>query len=222
MSEQRFSIIKTLKIDMFSVVHLALYQGQTVIIRDMHSIKKLHKVVAKFLNRNEVKLLKKIDSLECPNFPKLIESASDYTIRSYLSGAPIQQSSTKLNDDFFNKALELVQMLHENGIVHNDLEKAENWIVLDNGEPGMIDFQLAKYFSRNTFLFKLLKKVEIRHVIKSKKQFSDSPLSPAELNILNNRGRIHKFIIHYIKPIYNFITRKIFKYSDRKFDEYYN
>jgi hypothetical protein len=59
MSEQRFSIIKTLKIDMFSVVHLALYQGQTVIIRDMHSIKKLHKLVAKFLNCNEVKLLKK-------------------------------------------------------------------------------------------------------------------------------------------------------------------
>ena len=30
---------------------------------------------------------------------------------------------------------------------------------MDNGEPAFIDFQLAKHFSRKTFLFKLLKKL---------------------------------------------------------------
>ena len=44
-------------------------------------------------------------------------------------------------------------MLHQQGIVHNDLEKPENWIVMDNGEPGLIDFQLAKYFSKKHFYF---------------------------------------------------------------------
>lgn len=222
MCERPYSIIKTLKIDMFSVIYLALHKGHTVIIRDLNISKKFPKIIAKFLNRNEVKILEKIDSLKCPNFPKLIRSTPDYTIRSYLSGTPIQQSSTKLNEDFYNKALELVQMLHQHGIVHNDLEKTENWIIMDNGEPGLIDFQLAKYFKKNTFLFKLLKKVEIRHVIKSKKKFCNRPLSPSELNILNNRGRIHKFIIQFIKPIYNFITRKIFNYSDRTSDQYFN
>jgi predicted Ser/Thr protein kinase len=222
MCKRPYSIIKTLKIDMFSVVYLALHQGHKVIIRDLNIGKRFPKIIAKFLNRNEVKILKKIDFLKCPNFPKLIRSTSEYTIRSYLSGTPIQQSSTKLNEGFYNKALELVQMLHQQGIVHNDLEKPENWIVMDNGEPGLIDFQLAKYFSKKTFLFKLLKNVEIRHVIKSKKQFCNRPLSPSELSILNSRGRIHKFMIQFIKPMYNFITRKIFNYSDRNFDEYCN
>ena len=93
---------------------------------------------------------------------------------------------------------------------------------MDNGDPACIDFQLAQHFSRKTFLFKLLKKIEQRHIIKSKKRFCSSPLSESELKILNNRSLIHKFARQYIKPFYNFITRKLLNYSDRKSDQYSN
>lgn len=217
-----YTIIKTLKIDMFGIISLATYQNQTVIIRDLNIKNKWFKVVAKYLNYNEVRILKKINRLNSPNFSQLIKSRPNYTIRSYISGTPINQYPEKLNEAFYAKAFELVQTLHRNGIVHNDLEKAENWIVMDNGEPAFIDFQLAKHFSRKTFLFKLLKKIEQRHIIKSKKRFCSSPLSESELKILNNRSLIHKFARQYIKPFYNFITRKLLNYSDRKSDQYSN
>ena len=215
-----YTIIKTLKIDMFGIISLATYQNQTVIIRDLNIKNQWYKMVAKYLNYNEVRILKKINRLKSPNFSQLIKSRPNYTIRSYISGTPINQYPEKLNEAFYKKAFELVQTLHRNGIVHNDLEKVENWIVMDNGEPAFIDFQLAKHFSRKSSLFKLLKKVELRHIIKSKKRFCGSPLNESELKILNNRSLIHKFSIQFIKPCYNFITRKLFNYSDRKSDQY--
>ena len=217
-----YTIIKTLKIDIFGIISLATYQNQTVIIRDLNIKNQWYKMIAKYLNYNEVRILRKINRMNLPNFPQLIESKSNYTIRSYISGTTIKQYPEKLNEAFYAKAFELVQTLHRNGIVHNDLEKAENWIVMDNGEPAFIDFQLAKHFSRKTFLFKLLKKIEQRHIIKSKKWFCSSPLSESELKILNNRSLIHRFARQYIKPCYNFITRKLFNYSDRKSDQYSN
>ena len=217
-----YSIIKTLKTDMFGIISLATYQQQTVIVRDLNIKNKWYKIVAKYLNYNEVIILQKINRLNSPNFPQLIKSTPNYTIRSFISGTPLNQYPKKLNEAFYNKAFEIVQRLHRNGIVHNDLEKAENWIVMDNGEPAIIDFQLAKHFSKKTFFFKLLKKVELRHIIKSKKRFCSSPLSPSELKILNKRSPIHKFARHYIKPCYNFITRKLFNYSDRNSDQYSN
>ena len=219
-NQPSYTIIKTLKIDMFGIIYLATYQNQTVIIRDLNVENKWFKIAAKYLNYNEVRILRKINRLKSPNFSKLIESRPNCTIRSYISGTPINQYPKKLNEAFYKKAFELVHTLHRNGIVHNDLEKAENWIVMDNGEPAFIDFQLAKYFSKKTFLFNLLKKIELRHIIKSKKRFCSSPLDESELKILNKRSLIHKFVRQYIKPFYNFITRKLFNYSDRKSDQY--
>lgn len=222
MSKVPYTIIKTLKTDTFGVISLATYNNETVIIRDISIKNKFKKIITKILNNNEVKILKRINRLNSPNLPKLIHSAPTYTIRSYLSGTPINQFPTKLNEAFFAKAFEIIQMMHQQGIVHNDLEKPENWVVMDNGEPGFIDFQLAKYFPKKTFLFKQLQKVEIRHVIKCKKRFCTSPLSASEIKILNNRGSIHKLILRFLKPIYNFVTRNLFKYSDRKSDQYYD
>lgn len=222
LSKTPYSILKTLKIDMFGVVSLAIYNNQKVIVRDLKIKNKLYQIIARILNKNEVKILKKLHNINSQNFPKLIKSTKDYTIRSYISGTPVNQYPEKLNATYFNKALNLIETMHEEGIVHNDLEKSANWIVMDNGEPALIDFQLAKHFSKKTKLFKILKNTEIRHIIKSKKKFCNSPLSPDEFKILENRGSVHKFFRKFIKPLYNFITRKILNYSDRKSDRYYN
>lgn len=216
-----YKILKTLKIDIFGTIYLATYQNQTVIIRDLEIKNKLYKIVAKYLNFNEVRILKKINKLYSPNFPQLIKSTSDYTIRSYISGTPINRYPKKLNEAFYDKALNLVKTLHRNGIVHNDLEKSENWIVMDNGEPAFIDFQLSKYFSRKTYIFQLLKKIELRHIIKSKKKYCIASLNESELKILKNKNIIHKLVRILIKPIYNFVTRRILNYSDRKSDQYF-
>ena len=92
---------------------------------------------------------------------------------------------------------------------------------MDNGEPAFIDFQLSKYFSRKTYIFQLLKKIELRHIIKSKKKYCIASLNESELKILKNKNIIHKLVRILIKPIYNFVTRRILNYSDRKSDQYF-
>ena len=42
-----------------------------------------------------------------------------------------------------NLARRLLQRLHRGGLAHNDLAKEANWLVLDDGSPAIIDFQLA-------------------------------------------------------------------------------
>lgn len=220
-NQPTYSIIKTLKIDMFGTISLATYQQQMVIIRDLNIQNKWYKIVAKYLNYNEMRILRKINQLNSPNFPRLIKSTPNYIIRSYISGTPLNQYPEKLNEAFYNKAFDLIKTLHRNGIVHNDLEKSENWIVMDNGEPAFIDFQLAKYFSRKKSLFKILRKIDYRHIIKSKKRFCGSQLNASELKFLNNKSIVHKLVIKTLKPAYRLITRKIFNYSDRNSDRYF-
>ena len=217
-----YTIIKTLKIDMFGIISLATYQNQTVIVRDLNIKNKFCKVVAKYLNHNEVRVLKKVNQLNKPNFSKLVKATPTYTIRSYIPGTPLNQLSGKLDKAFFENALNLVKIMHKNGIVHNDLEKQGNWIIMENGEPAFIDFQLASYFTKETYIFKLLRRIEHRNVIKSKNWFCSSPLESHELEILKNQGRIHKFFKKFMKPLYNFVTRKLLNYSDRKSDQYSN
>tara|TARA_B100002019_G_scaffold44125_1_gene36987 strand:- start:239 stop:367 length:129 start_codon:yes stop_codon:yes gene_type:complete len=42
---------------------------------------------------------------------------------------------------------------------------------MDNGEPGIIDFQIAKYFKQPNQLMRLLMAEDIRHVLKNKARF---------------------------------------------------
>jgi hypothetical protein len=41
------------------------------------------------------------------------------------------------------RARRLLQQLHRRGVAHNDLAKEANWLVLADGTPALIDFQLA-------------------------------------------------------------------------------
>lgn len=54
MCKRPYSIIKTLKIDMFSVVYLALHQGHKVIIRDLNIGKRFPYFHSSILNLSQV------------------------------------------------------------------------------------------------------------------------------------------------------------------------
>ena len=91
---------------------------------------------------------------------------------------------------------------------------------MDNGEPGIIDFQIAKYFKQPNQLMRLLMAEDIRHVLKNKARFFSENLTKKEQVRLKQRPKISQWCRDRLKQIYNFITRKLFRYSDRKSRKY--
>lgn len=216
-----FSIIKTLKIDAFSKTDLAWYENKKVIVRTLNAQNVFKNCIGKTLANREAKALKLLEAIHSPNLPKLIYKDSNYLIRSYIEGTPLNVSE-KQDAIFFKKAFELISQIHKVNVVHNDLEKAENWIKMDNGNPGIIDFQIAMCFPKKSFLYNRLCYEDIRHVIKNKVRHCLESPSEKELKILNRRPKINKIFRNIAKRTYQFFARKIFNYSDRDSSKYSN
>jgi hypothetical protein len=85
---------------------------------------------------------------------------------------------------------------------------------------GIIDFQLAFYSKKRGKIFHWCVGEDIRHLVKQKNRYSRENMSEEELQILKNKSGFGRFWSNRVKPVYNFITRKIFNYSDREHSKY--
>ena len=96
--------------------------------------------LARYLLGREAKALAALDGID--GVPQLLQHERDTLVRSYLAGKPLHEAKT---DDplWFKAAARLLRRLHRAGVCHNDLAKEPNLLVLDDGSPAFIDFQLA-------------------------------------------------------------------------------
>lgn len=222
MKAPEFDIIKPLKIDAFSKTDLATYQGEKVIVRTLDQSNPAANTIARYLARRERNILKRLNGLNSPHLPKLLYSDRNTLIRSYMDGVPLVDAG-KQRAKFYDIALDVIAQMHSLGVIHNDLEKPENWIVLKNGEPGIIDFQLAIHMSHHkNYFFKRLSFEDVRHTLKNKKRYCTTQLTEEEALLKNRRSALNKMWRYGFKPVYNFVTRKIFNYSDRASSQYSN
>jgi hypothetical protein len=100
--------------------------------------------------------------------------------------------------------------------VHNDLAKEPNLLVLEDGSPGLLDFQLAWFAPRRGRLFRLLAYDDLRHLLKHKRSYCPDDLTTRELAILSRPSLPSKIWMRTVKPAYMFVTRRIFHWSDRE------
>ena len=222
MKAPEFEIIKPLKIDAFSKTDLALYEGEQVIVRTLDQSNFAANAIARWLAKRERNILRRLNGLNSDHLPKLLYSDRNTLIRSYMDGVPLVDAG-KQTSRFYEIALEVISKMHALGVIHNDLEKPENWIVLKNGEPGIIDFQLAMHMSgQKNYFFKRLSFEDVRHTLKNKKRYCVDKLTEEEAILKNRRSALNKFWRYGFKPVYNFVTRKIFNYSDRASSQYSN
>jgi hypothetical protein len=120
------------------------------------------------------------------------------------------------NPAYFRKAAKLLRRLHQNDIVHNDLAKEPNFLVLEDGSPGLLDFQLAWFAPHRGRLFRLLAYDDLRHLLKHKRSYCPDELTTRELAILSRPSLPSKIWMRTVKPAYMFVTRRILRWSDRE------
>jgi hypothetical protein len=106
--------------------------------------------------------------------------------------------------------------LHRHGVAHNDLAKEPNWLVRPDGSPGLVDFQLASVSRRRGRWFRALAHDDLRHLLKHKRSYLPERLTARELAILTRRSWVSRLWMATVKPVYRFVTRRIFHWADRE------
>ena len=140
-------------------------------------------------------------------------------IRSYIEGSSLKESRIKCQG-YYTEAQRLIGRIHELGVVHNDLEKPENWLVTDKGLPAIVDFQIAFFLPKKGAIYRVAAREDVRHLVKQKSRFFPENLSEEEKAILRQKSLFARVWDRTFKPVYHFITRKLLGYSDRGNSKY--
>jgi len=204
---------RILKCDLFGEVALRQGNGGRIIVRNAATARWWLKWLARYLLLREAKALAALEGFA--GVPQLLRHDRDTLVRSYLAGEPMHKARPR-DPDWFKQAASLLRRLHRAGVCHNDLAKEPNVLVLEDGSPALIDFQLASYSPRRRKLFRIAAREDIRHLLKHKRTYCPGHLTSREKDILANPAAVSRAWAGMAKPVYLFITRRLLGWQDRE------
>jgi RIO-like serine/threonine protein kinase len=205
---------KLLKKDIFGRTDLVPDRvNQFIIRRDTRTAAPMVRWVARLLLAREARALAVLD--ETPGIPALIRADRDTLDRSYIEGSPMQEARPT-DPSYFQSAARMLRQLHRKSVVHNDLAKEPNILVAADGQPAIIDFQLAWFAPDRGRLFRILAREDIRHLLKHKRTYCPQHLTRREHDILNNPALLARLWMRIGKPVYLFVTRRLLGWQDRE------
>jgi RIO-like serine/threonine protein kinase len=204
-----------LKTDLFGSVYKDAHKASGVfqVCRDTTTARWWAKPLARLLAAREAKALAMAAGIG--NIPELMEWRDGRLTRTWLSGQPMQVARPK-DPAYFRDALRLLRKLHRRGIAHNDLAKEPNWLVMDGGGAGILDFQLARSDPHRGRLFRLQAREDLRHLLKHKRYYCADRLTESQRALLANPSAPARFWRYMVKPVYMWITRRVLGWQDRE------
>ncbi len=206
---------RLLKTDLFGQVRLCESDtgDDPMVQRDTTLARWWLKPLARRLAAREARALKALDGVR--GIPVLLGWRGGVLARRWIPGRPMQEARPR-NPEYFRQAFRLLCGIHRCGVVHNDLAKEPNWLVLDDGGPALVDFQLAGVLPGRGRVFRLLAREDLRHFLKHKRYYCADSLTRRELAILNRPAWISRLWMATGKKAYLWLTRRILGWSDRE------
>lgn len=205
--------VTLLKADELGRIEMCERDGVVVIRRDIAAARWWARLFARRAAAREARALAKLDGLD--GVPRLLSWNGRTLERSYMAGKPMQAAQPR-DAAYFRDALRLLSALHRRGIVHNDLAKEPNWLVREDGSPGLVDFQIAWTRGRRGRLFRLLAREDLRHLLKHKRTYAPDRLSARQRAILSAPAPHSRLWRATGKRLYKLIARRIFGYWDNE------
>lgn len=204
---------RILKKDLFGEVWLLGSGEQRVVRRDTRNARWWLAWLARYLMRREASALLAVAGLD--GVPQINRLGRHTLERSYMPGVPMFEGRPG-DAEYFRAASRLLRRLHTACVTHNDLAKEPNVLVRDDGSPAFIDFQLAAYAPRRGRLFRIAAREDIRHLLKHKRSYRPDLLTRREQTILATPSPPSRLWMATVKPVYLFVTRRLFGWSDRE------
>ena len=206
--------VTALKADSFGRIALMRDGSGLFVRRDLRHVPWWLRLPAWWLARREAMALRKVDGLAAT--PQLLRWDGRRLDRSYMAGAAMYQSPPHGDRAYFRQARRLLQQLHRRGLAHNDLAKEANWLVLTDGTPAIIDFQLATRGDPRSRWMRLLAREDLRHLLKHKRTYCRDALTPVERRLLKRHSWVREAWFATGKPVYRFVTRRLLKWEDNE------
>lgn len=203
-----------LKSDSFGRISLMRDARGEFVRRDLRHVPWWLRLPAWGLARREARALQCVEDV--PATPRLLRWDGTVLDRSYLEGAAMYQRPPHGDIAYFRNARRLLQRLHRAGLAHNDLAKEANWLVLSDGSPAIIDFQLAMRGPTRARWMRLLAREDLRHLLKHKRTYCGASLTPVERRVLKRHSWLRTAWFATGKPVYRFVTRRILKWEDNE------
>jgi RIO-like serine/threonine protein kinase len=205
--------ITLLKADELGRIERVERDGVTLIRRDIGSARWWARAFARRAAAGEARALARLDGLD--GVPRLLAWNGRVLERSYMAGQPMQLGKP-VDPAYYRAALRLLAVLHRHGIVHNDLAKEPNWLVREDGSPGLVDFQIAWTRGRRGPLFRLLAREDLRHLLKHKRTYAPECLTQRQRDMLARPAAHSRLWRATGKRLYKLIARRIFGYWDNE------
>lgn len=206
--------IEALKADSFGRIALMRGDDGLFVRRDLRHVPLWLRLPAWWLARREARALRAVDGL--PAMPQLLRWDGRRLDRTHLAGDAMYRRPPHGDVAWFRDARRLLQRLHRHGVSHNDLAKEANWLVLDDGSPALIDFQLAVLGDPRSRWMRLLAREDLRHLLKHKRTYCRVALTPVEKRLLKRHSWVRDAWFRTGKPVYRFVTRRILRWRDNE------
>ncbi len=214
----RWQTSHVLKRDVFSTVErgrLTTPAGEVDgVFRHLEQVPWWSRLVARFLLSRERKALRHLGQSGIA--PPLLETGKSWLVRGWIDGVPLNIAQPHDDLAYFRSAKAALRKLHRLGLSHNDLAKPQNWMRGSDGRAYLIDFQLATHFSRRSRLFRIAAYEDLRHLLKHKRRYAESSLTPSERRVLARKSLITRIWMATGKKVYIWITRGLFNFVDRE------
>lgn len=206
--------VQALKADSFGRIALMRRGDALFVRRDLAAVPLWLRLPAWWLARREARGLQQVAGLDA--VPTLLGWDGRRLDRGYLDGAAMYQRPPRGDLAYFRAARGLLQRLHRRGLAHNDLAKEANWLVLTDGSPGIIDFQLAVCGNPRSRWLRLLAREDLRHLLKHKRMYCPDAITPVERRVLKRTSWVRQLWFATGKPVYRFVTRRILHWEDNE------
>lgn len=203
-----------LKQDLFGAVLREDRATGPVVVRDLTDARWWLRPLARHLAGREARALKQLEAL-AGHVPRLLSWNGVRLERTWLDGQPMQ-SARPTDPAFFSESLRLLRRIHAAGVVHNDLAKEPNWLVGPEGEPRIVDFQLAWAPTHRSRLFRLLGREDLRHALKHRRYYAAGTLTRRQQRILATPAWTSRAWRATVKPVYLWVTRRVLGWADRE------
>ena len=202
-----------LKKDLFGEVRCNSGENGATIVRDASCARFWARPLGRWLLRREAQVLAALRGVA--GTPRLLALSNSHLVREHLPGQPMHIARPR-DPAYFAGALTLLRRLHGAGVTHNDLAKEANILVTEDGQPAFIDYQLAWAARRRGKLFRVLAYEDLRHLLKHKRTYCPDALTSRQRAILARPGLPSRIWMKTGKPVYLFITRRLFGWADRE------
>ncbi len=206
--------VEALKADSFGRISLMEGPEGLFVRRDLAHVPRWLRFPAWWLARREARGLERVTGLD--DVPRLLSWDGRRLDRSYMAGGPMYLVPPHGDLAYFRQARRLLGQLHRRGLAHNDLAKEANWLVLPDGRPAIIDFQLAVRGDPRSRWMRLLAREDLRHLLKHKRTYCRQHLTPVERRLLKRHSWVRDAWFATGKPVYRFITRRLLNWEDNE------